>query len=114
MIQQDVAVSTSELCEEYQVYVQDAPDLVSPIAVRVNIRLQKPESSPVLDAFSPAAWEFFVSAASTVTCLIMMSLFSSVLITVFYVQIPFSKDCGADETCFSDLMLSVEREPPIR
>ncbi|KAK3522067.1 hypothetical protein QTP70_022616, partial [Hemibagrus guttatus] len=85
VVQQDVSVSTSETCEEYQVYVQDTPDLVNPIAVRVDIGLQKPDSGPILDAFSHTAWAF---------------------------SIPFSKDCGADESCYSDLVLSVQREPP--
>ncbi|KAB5543819.1 hypothetical protein PHYPO_G00084050 [Pangasianodon hypophthalmus] len=85
VVQQDIGVSTAETCEEHQVYVQDTPDLVNSIAVRVDIRLQQPDSSPVLDAFSPTAWEFFI---------------------------PFSKDCGVDEVCYSDLVLSVEREPP--
>ncbi|GAA6087408.1 integrin alpha-2 isoform X1 [Tachysurus ichikawai] len=85
VVQQDFSVSTTELCGEHQVYVQDTPDLVNSIAVRVDITLQKPDSGPVLDAFSPAAWDFFI---------------------------PFSKDCGTDEVCYSDLVLSVEREKP--
>ncbi|XP_053542639.1 integrin alpha-2 isoform X2 [Ictalurus punctatus] len=84
VVQQNVGVSTAETCEEHQVYVQDTPDLES-IAVRVDIGLQQPDSSPVLDAFSPSAWEFFI---------------------------PFIKDCGGDDMCYSDLVLSVEREPP--
>ncbi|KAF7700788.1 integrin alpha-2 [Silurus meridionalis] len=85
VIQHDVSVSTAETCEEHQVNVQEALDLVNPIAVRVDIRLQQPDSNPVLDAFSPTAWEFFI---------------------------PFSKDCGTDEVCYSDLVLSVQRDPP--
>ncbi|KAK2823772.1 hypothetical protein Q7C36_020372 [Tachysurus vachellii] len=85
VVQQDFSVSTTEVCADHQVYVQDTPDLVNSIAVRVDITLQKPDSSPVLDAFSPAAWDFFI---------------------------PFSKDCGTDEVCYSDLVLSVERETP--
>ncbi|XP_060764811.1 integrin alpha-2 [Neoarius graeffei] len=84
VVQQDISVSTAETCEEHQVYVQDTPDLVDSIAVRVDIRLQQPDSSsPVLNAFSPTMWEF---------------------------SIPFSKDCGDDELCYSDLVLSVKRE----
>ncbi|XP_022541026.2 integrin alpha-2 [Astyanax mexicanus] len=82
-IQKDVSVSTAETCEVYQVYVQEAPDLVSPIALRVDIKQSNPDASPVLDAFSTAAWQFFI---------------------------PFSKECGPDEQCYSDLMLNVERE----
>lgn len=65
VVQQDVSVTTAEACEEHQVYVQDTPDLVNSIAVRVDVRLQQPDSSPVLDAFSPTAWEFFVSITSS-------------------------------------------------
>ncbi|KAM9455559.1 integrin alpha-2 [Clarias gariepinus] len=85
VLQRDISVTTDETCHEHQVYVQDTPDLVNSIAVRVDIALQQPDSSPVLDAFSPTAWEFFI---------------------------PFSKDCGADGVCYSDLVLSVQREPP--
>ncbi|XP_062870087.1 integrin alpha-2 [Trichomycterus rosablanca] len=85
IVQREFSVTTEEKCEEHQVYVQEAPDLVNSITLRVDIRLQQPDSSPVLDAFSPTAWEFFI---------------------------PFSKDCGTDEVCFSDLVLSVDREQP--
>ncbi|XP_072514828.1 integrin alpha-2 [Salminus brasiliensis] len=85
VIQKDISVSAKETCEDYQVYVQEAPDLVSPIALRVDIRLNHPDASPVLDAFSPTAWQF---------------------------SIPFSKDCGSDEQCYSDLVLTVERDHP--
>lgn len=71
-VQKDVSVSTSETCEEHQVYVQDTPDLVNPIAVRVDIGLQKPDSGPVLDAFSNTAWAFFVSAVSSVAWLLVL------------------------------------------
>uniref|UniRef100_A0AAR2M520 VWFA domain-containing protein n=1 Tax=Pygocentrus nattereri TaxID=42514 RepID=A0AAR2M520_PYGNA len=86
VVQRDISVSTKDTCEDHQVYVQEAPDLVNSIALRVDIKLRHPDANPVLDAFSPTAWEFFVS-------------------------IPFSKDCGSDEVCYSDLVLSVEREP---
>uniref|UniRef100_A0AAR2LSF5 VWFA domain-containing protein n=1 Tax=Pygocentrus nattereri TaxID=42514 RepID=A0AAR2LSF5_PYGNA len=84
VVQRDISVSTKDTCEDHQVYVQEAPDLVNSIALRVDIKLRHPDANPVLDAFSPTAWEFFI---------------------------PFSKDCGSDEVCYSDLVLSVEREP---
>ncbi|KAL6472746.1 hypothetical protein MHYP_G00189340 [Metynnis hypsauchen] len=83
VVQRDISVSTKERCEDHQVYVQEAPDLVNSIALRVDIKLQHPDANPVLDAFSPTAWEFFI---------------------------PFSKDCGSDEVCYSDLVLSVGTE----
>lgn len=64
VVQQDLSVSKSEVCNNHQVYVQEAPDLVNPIALRVDIGAQRPDASCVLDAFSPAAWEFFVSVIS--------------------------------------------------
>ncbi|XP_026863978.2 integrin alpha-2 [Electrophorus electricus] len=82
--QGDISVTTKETCEDHQVYVQESPDLVNSIAVRVDIRLQNPDSSPVLDVFSPTAWQFFI---------------------------PFSKDCGVDEVCYCDLVLSAESQP---
>ncbi|XP_066506712.1 integrin alpha-2 [Hoplias malabaricus] len=80
VVQRDISVSVTETCENHQVYVQEAPDLVSSIALKVDIRLQNPDSSPVLDPFKQMAWAFFI---------------------------PFSKDCGSDEVCHSDLVLTV-------
>uniref|UniRef100_A0AAR2LTF4 VWFA domain-containing protein n=1 Tax=Pygocentrus nattereri TaxID=42514 RepID=A0AAR2LTF4_PYGNA len=86
VVQRDISVSTKDTCEDHQVYVQEAPDLVNSIALRVDIKLRHPDANPVLDAFSPTAWEFFVS-------------------------IPFSKDCGSDEVCYSDLLKDVPLKP---
>ncbi|XP_036385514.1 integrin alpha-2-like [Megalops cyprinoides] len=86
-LQKDIRISTTEICEDSDVYVQDAPDFVSSIGVRVDIALQKPGDNPVLDMLSPQAWEFFI---------------------------PFSKDCGSDEVCVSNLVLKVEdRKAPL-
>uniref|UniRef100_A0A8C7INM6 Integrin subunit alpha 2 n=1 Tax=Oncorhynchus kisutch TaxID=8019 RepID=A0A8C7INM6_ONCKI len=60
VLQKDIRVSTGEVCETLEVFVQ-APDFVSSIGLRVDITLQDPDSSPVLDVLSPTAWEFFVS-----------------------------------------------------
>lgn len=78
----DKALLTSTpLCQVYQVYVQEAPDFVNSISLKVEIEQQSANVNPVLDLFSVKAWEFFI---------------------------PFTKDCGADEVCVSDLVLSVK------
>ncbi|KAL2099997.1 hypothetical protein ACEWY4_004391 [Coilia grayii] len=81
-LQGNALVSGQQQCEDHKVYVQEAPDFVSSIALRVDVTLQNPDATPVLDAFSKNAWEFFI---------------------------PFSKDCGTDDVCMSDLQLSVTR-----
>uniref|UniRef100_A0A673MYQ0 Integrin alpha-2-like n=1 Tax=Sinocyclocheilus rhinocerous TaxID=307959 RepID=A0A673MYQ0_9TELE len=63
VIQKDMSVSAQDLCEEHDVYVQETPDLVNPIALRVDIVVSHADANPVLDIFSPTAWEFFVSVA---------------------------------------------------
>lgn len=63
VIQKDISVSTQEICEEHEVYVQETPDLVNSIALRVDVVLSYPDANPVLDVFSPNAWAFFVSVA---------------------------------------------------
>ncbi|XP_029916850.1 integrin alpha-2 [Myripristis murdjan] len=74
-------ISSKPVCQDYQVHVQEAPDFVNSISLKVSIGLQNPDANPVLDAFSPNSWEFFV---------------------------PFSKDCGSDEVCVSDLVLAAK------
>ncbi|XP_052464492.1 integrin alpha-2 [Carassius gibelio] len=83
VVQKDISVSVQDLCEEHDVYVQETPDLVNSIALRVDIVVSHPDANPVLDVFSTTAWEFFM---------------------------PFSKDCGQDAVCFSDLVLTVQSE----
>ncbi|XP_036382642.1 integrin alpha-2-like [Megalops cyprinoides] len=80
-LQKDIQISTKDICEDYQVYVQEAPDFVNSISLRVDIGLQKSDANPVLDVLAPSAWEFFI---------------------------PFSKECGSDEVCKSDLVLNVK------
>nr|XP_046188718.1 integrin alpha-2-like [Oncorhynchus gorbuscha] len=82
VLQKDIRVSTRELCDTYEVFVQEAPDFVSSIGLRVDIALHDPDSSPVLDVLRPTSWEFFI---------------------------PFSKDCGSDDLCESDLLLNVKK-----
>ncbi|KAF4108005.1 integrin alpha-2 isoform X1 [Onychostoma macrolepis] len=81
LIQKSVSVSDKESCVDHNVYVQETPDFVSPIALRVDISPQNPDTGPALDAFQPKAWEFFI---------------------------PFVKDCGSDEKCSCDLKLTVK------
>uniref|UniRef100_A0A673X491 Integrin subunit alpha 2 n=1 Tax=Salmo trutta TaxID=8032 RepID=A0A673X491_SALTR len=59
VLQRDIRVSTGEVCDTYEVFVQ-APDFVSSIGLRVDIALHDPDSSPVLDVLRPTSWEFFV------------------------------------------------------
>ncbi|XP_043106110.1 integrin alpha-2 isoform X2 [Puntigrus tetrazona] len=81
LVQRSVSVSDKESCVDHTVYVQETPDFVSPVALRVDISPQNPDTGPVLDAFQPKAWEFFI---------------------------PFVKDCGSDEKCSCDLKLTVK------
>uniref|UniRef100_A0A8C1LTA4 Integrin, alpha 2 (CD49B, alpha 2 subunit of VLA-2 receptor), tandem duplicate 2 n=1 Tax=Cyprinus carpio TaxID=7962 RepID=A0A8C1LTA4_CYPCA len=70
VFQKDISVSVQDICEEHDVYVQETPDLVNSIALRVDIVVSHPDANPVLDIFTLTAWEFFI---------------------------PFSKDCGQDD-----------------
>ncbi|KAJ8263058.1 hypothetical protein COCON_G00155150 [Conger conger] len=82
-LQIDTQVYSTDVCKDHQVYVQETPDFMNSIGLRVDIDLQKPDANPVLDVFSPKSWEF---------------------------SVPFSKDCGSDEVCVGDLVLDVKRE----
>ncbi|XP_057176987.1 integrin alpha-2 isoform X2 [Triplophysa rosa] len=81
--QNTVSVSKTETCIDHNVNVQDTPDFVSAIALRVDISPQNPDTGPVLDAFHPKAWEFFIL---------------------------FVTDCGSDDKCTSDLKLTVKAD----
>uniref|UniRef100_A0A672L2S5 Integrin subunit alpha 2 n=1 Tax=Sinocyclocheilus grahami TaxID=75366 RepID=A0A672L2S5_SINGR len=81
LIQKSFSVSDEESCVDHNVYVQETPDFVSPVALRVDISPQNPDTGPALDAFQPKAWEFFI---------------------------PFVKDCGSDDKCSCDLKLTVK------
>ncbi|XP_035513525.1 integrin alpha-2 [Morone saxatilis] len=76
-------ISSAPLCRDYQVYVQEAPDFVNSLSLKVEIEQQNADVNPVLDMFSPSAWEFFI---------------------------PFTKDCGSDDVCVSDLVLSAKTD----
>ncbi|XP_038560432.1 integrin alpha-2-like [Micropterus salmoides] len=74
-------ISSTPLCRDYQFYVLETPDFVNSVSLKVEVEQQSPDVNPVLDMFSPKAWEFFI---------------------------PFTKDCGTDEVCVSDLVLTVK------
>ncbi|XP_072288782.1 integrin alpha-2-like [Eucyclogobius newberryi] len=74
-------IASVALCYVYEVYVQEAPDFVNSISLKVEIEQQSETANPVLDMYSTKAWEFFI---------------------------PFTKDCGSDEVCVSDLVLNVK------
>ncbi|XP_042343836.1 integrin alpha-2-like [Plectropomus leopardus] len=76
-------ILTTALCQDYQVYVQEAPDFVNSLSLKVEIEQQNADVNPVLDMFAPSAWEFFI---------------------------PFTKDCGPDDVCVSDLVLAVKTD----
>ncbi|XP_068461360.1 integrin alpha-2 [Clinocottus analis] len=83
LLTEKAKISSAPLCLDYQVYVQEAPDFVNSLSLKVEIEQQNADVNPVLDTSSPSAWEFFV---------------------------PFTKDCGSDEVCVSDLVLSVKTD----
>ncbi|XP_034398055.1 integrin alpha-2 [Cyclopterus lumpus] len=83
LLTEKAKISSAPLCLDYQVYVQEAPDFVNSLSLKVEIEQQNADVNPVLDMSSPSAWEFFV---------------------------PFTKDCGSDEVCVSDLVLSVKTD----
>uniref|UniRef100_A0A8D3BWT6 Integrin subunit alpha 2 n=1 Tax=Scophthalmus maximus TaxID=52904 RepID=A0A8D3BWT6_SCOMX len=62
---------------------QETPDFVNSLSLKVEIEQSSANANPVLDKFSPSAAQFFI---------------------------PFTKDCGADDVCISDLVLSVKTD----
>ncbi|XP_056888065.1 integrin alpha-2-like isoform X1 [Takifugu flavidus] len=73
-------ISSTELCLPFDVYVQETPDFVNSLSLKVEVEQQNTDVNPVLDRSAVSAWEFFI---------------------------PFTKDCGSDDVCTSDLVLSV-------
>ncbi|TNM89510.1 hypothetical protein fugu_003744 [Takifugu bimaculatus] len=73
-------ISSTELCLPFEVYVQETPDFVNSLSLKVEVEQQNTDVNPVLDRAAVSAWEFFI---------------------------PFTKDCGSDDVCTSDLVLSV-------
>ncbi|KAM8886795.1 integrin alpha-2 isoform 2-T2 [Spinachia spinachia] len=83
LLTEKARILSTPLCLDYQVYVQETPDLVNSLSLKVQIEQQNADVNPVLDTSSPSAWEFFV---------------------------PFTTDCGSDNVCVSDLVLSVKTD----
>uniref|UniRef100_A0A8C0F2C3 Integrin alpha-2 n=1 Tax=Bubo bubo TaxID=30461 RepID=A0A8C0F2C3_BUBBB len=79
-MQRDLVVHHEENCVHDVFSVQEPSDAVNSLSLRIDIGLADPGSSPVLDIYSPAS------------------------------VIPFIKDCGEDELCICDLVLSVQRK----
>ncbi|XP_009903366.2 integrin alpha-2 [Dryobates pubescens] len=82
-MQRHLVVRQEENCVQDVFSVQEPSDAVNSLSLRIDIGIANPGSSPVLDIYSPAS--------------------------VVY-SIPFIKDCGEDELCISDLVLSVQRK----
>ncbi|KAM9858387.1 integrin alpha-2-like [Aulostomus maculatus] len=82
-ISEKAKISSAPLCQDFQVYVQETPDFVNSVSLKVEIEQQNADVNPVLDISSPTAWQFFI---------------------------PFTKDCGSDEVCVSDLVLNVKTD----
>ncbi|XP_042307703.1 integrin alpha-2 isoform X4 [Sceloporus undulatus] len=82
-LQDNVIVRPMENCVEHVFNVQEPSDAVDSLSVRVDIKLNNPGSSPVLDKTSPASVTY---------------------------TIPFVKDCGGDEVCNADLILDVQQK----
>ncbi|XP_074495342.1 integrin alpha-2 [Sebastes fasciatus] len=76
-------ISSTPLCQDFKVYIQEAPDFVNSLSLKVEIQQQNADVNPVLNVSATSAWEFFN---------------------------PFTKDCGSDEVCVSDLVLSVKTD----
>ncbi|KAM4577268.1 integrin alpha-2 [Odontesthes bonariensis] len=79
-------ISSIPQCRDYQVYVQETPDFVNSLSLKVEIEQGNENVNPVLDIFSPSAFEFFI---------------------------PFTKDCGSDDVCNTDLVLSVTKDTKV-
>ncbi|KAM6931364.1 integrin alpha-2 [Xenentodon cancila] len=79
-------ISLTPLCQDFQVYVQEAPDFVNSLSLKVEIEQGNANVNPVLDMFSPNAFQFFI---------------------------PFTKDCGSDDVCESDLVLTVKPDAKV-
>ncbi|XP_069483360.1 integrin alpha-2 [Ambystoma mexicanum] len=82
-IQKDVPVTNAEACYEHIFIVQEPSDAVNSLNLRIDIGLQKPGTSPVLNPYSSTSSDYSIS---------------------------FTKDCGDDEVCVSDLILTVQQK----
>ncbi|MEQ2251346.1 hypothetical protein ILYODFUR_010002, partial [Ilyodon furcidens] len=82
-LKEKAKISSSPLCVDRQVYVQETPDFVNSLSLKVEVKQENPDVNPVLDNISLRAFEFFI---------------------------PFTKDCGSDEVCVNDLELNVKTD----
>uniref|UniRef100_A0A8C6SAP5 Integrin, alpha 2 (CD49B, alpha 2 subunit of VLA-2 receptor), tandem duplicate 2 n=1 Tax=Neogobius melanostomus TaxID=47308 RepID=A0A8C6SAP5_9GOBI len=78
---ENAKITSVASCDVHEVYVQEAPDFVNSVSLKIEIEQKNENANPVLDIYSTKAWEFFI---------------------------PFTKDCGSDEVCVSDLVLNVK------
>ncbi|XP_041048453.1 integrin alpha-1 isoform X1 [Carcharodon carcharias] len=81
-IQGKIIVASSS-CTKHIFFILDAPDFLNPVEILVEFALSNPEEGPVLDVNLPKEKRVLVS---------------------------FTKDCGEDEKCINDLMLSAQAD----
>ncbi|XP_059504546.1 integrin alpha-2 isoform X2 [Stegostoma tigrinum] len=84
-IQNDISVDKVQKCNTFSFYVNEKIDNVSPLSLRLDFAAQDTEVGPSLDAHTTRSKEFFI---------------------------PFSKDCGDDEECITDLAIEVHSNIP--
>lgn len=59
---------------------QEAADFVNSISLMVEIEQKDANANPVLDIFSPSAWDFFVSETRPVEVVVIPSVFTNLQI----------------------------------
>ncbi|NWH77480.1 ITA2 protein, partial [Piaya cayana] len=82
-MQRTLVIRHEENCVHDVFSVQEPSDAINSLSLRIDIGLANPRSSPVLDKYCPASVAY---------------------------SIPFIKDCGEDEVCFCDLVLTVQQK----
>ncbi|XP_069077808.1 integrin alpha-2 [Pleurodeles waltl] len=82
-IQRNLAVTNAESCNEHIFVVQEPSDAVNSLNLRIDIGLQNAGTKPVLNPYSSTSSEY---------------------------SIPFTKDCGNDDECLTDLILKVNQK----
>ncbi|XP_072427729.1 integrin alpha-2-like [Chiloscyllium punctatum] len=84
-IQNDISVDKLEKCNIFNFYVNEKIDIVNPLSLRLDFAPKNTEVGPSVDAYTTRSKEFFI---------------------------PFSKDCGDDEECITDLVIKVHSNIP--
>uniref|UniRef100_A0A8C4FGL8 Integrin subunit alpha 2 n=1 Tax=Dicentrarchus labrax TaxID=13489 RepID=A0A8C4FGL8_DICLA len=78
-------ISSASLCRDYQVYVQEAPDFVNSLSLKVEIEQQNADVNPVLDVFSPKitliTYDFYPSSQLDNTHTVNAPLIPPVLVS---------------------------------